>query len=173
MRVAVCSKSPIKLDAARTAIDRLDIDRDGLVVVGVDAPSGIADQPIGLSVIASGAANRLAKGKELEAEADVWISMENGLAWWGGPWVDIAVVKVELAETKTVGTATSVGVEVSEALMVEATRPGKTVGKAVVDRMKGDGDHRDPHSELTGGCCSRAELLSDAIRAAYGIATRK
>jgi len=173
MRVAVCSKSPVKLEAAKQAIGRLDIDHEGLVFVGVDAPSEVPGQPLGMSVIAKGATARLAGGKELEPEADLWISMENGLAWWGGPWVDIAVVKVELAETKTVGTATSVGVEVSKALMVEATRPGKTVGKAVVDRMGGDGDHANPHLELTGGYCSRVDLLADAVRAAYGVATRK
>lgn len=166
MKVVVCSMSPIKYEAAERAIAQLDLG-EGVEIIGVDVPSGVSDQPQGFSEIDAGAAARLSRGPK----ADVLIAMENGIITFGGRVYDVAVVKVELEGA--VGTATSVGVEVPDTIAEAAREPGKTVGKALVERMGGGGDHRDPHSELTGGRRSRVDLLTDAIVVAYGIAERK
>ena len=171
MRVVVCSKSPLKRAAVERAVAQLDLEPDGDCVQS-NAPSGVSDQPQGLQEIDLGATIRLGAGRRLDPKPDVAIAAENGLIAFGGHAYDVAVVKVEL-ESGAIGTATSVGVQVPDAIVAAAREPGKTVGKAIVARMGGQGDHRDPHSELTGGRRSRVDLLTDAIVAAYGIAERK
>lgn len=176
MKIVVCSTSRIKLAAAQEAFDLLNLVHNDLTFEGVDVPSGVPDQPNGVGKIHEGAVNRLESGQRLRPDADVWISMENGLGELAeGLWIDAAIVKVVIAETKSTGTATTVGVEVPTSLVREALDSETTMGRVLAGRMgstKAE-DYADPHAELTGGRKTRVGLLSEAIHTAYGIAERK
>lgn len=168
--VCVASRSLIKSEAVMLAMADLGV--VNCEHIAVATCSGVADQPIGLDEINDGASNRLAEAVAAKPDANVWVSLENGVVkMFPFTWLELAIVKVKIAETGTVGTASSVGIEVPDALVIDAAKQG-TVGKALVERM-GGGNHADPHSEITGGRKSRVDLLREAVVTAYGIAERK
>lgn len=171
MRVAVASTAAVKRRAVTRAFERLD---DVVAIETAPSPSQVSTQPQGFREIHAGATHRLEAVCEARPDADVWVSMENGVVQIApGLWIDLAVVRVKLAETGAVGTATSAGVEVPAAVVARAFAVcDGTVGKALQAAVPGV-DHRNPHEELTGGRASREELLAQAVVAAYGIAERK
>jgi inosine/xanthosine triphosphatase len=77
MRVVVASSNPAKLKAAVDGFRSFF--GAGPVVVGVEAPSGVPDQPFGDSQTLQGALNRVEAACESRPDADFWVAMEGGL----------------------------------------------------------------------------------------------
>ena len=147
------------------------------------APSGVPEQPGGLSMIAQGAILRGTRAlRAVIAKHDVplgayvlGVGIESGLECVLGRWLDIAVVAIVRDGFPTgmadslVGFSTSVGLpfpaqHVEMALQDAGGLSRHTAGSKVAMVLGGDGT--DPHSTLTQGHLSRAQLLADACYAA-------
>jgi inosine/xanthosine triphosphatase len=74
-RVAVGSKNPVKLAAARAVVTRLS---PHVVVEAVDVPSGVPDQPFGDDETIRGALAR-ARGAREKLDADFGVGLEGGV----------------------------------------------------------------------------------------------
>jgi inosine/xanthosine triphosphatase len=77
-RIIVASKNPAKINAAVDGFKRMfpQVDWD---VRGVNAASGVSDQPLSDEETLQGAVNRARQAKLLEPEADYWVGMEGGI----------------------------------------------------------------------------------------------
>lgn len=79
--VVVASKSKPKLEAAKSGFDRMLPSGCVLKIVGVDVPSGVAAQPVGMQETQLGARNRLAaaRASEVGRSAHFCIAFEGGV----------------------------------------------------------------------------------------------
>lgn len=77
IKVVVGSKNPVKISAAKTAICEMFALKD-VECVGVNAPSGVADQPMTSEETQLGAINRV-KYCKLHAQADYYVAFEGGV----------------------------------------------------------------------------------------------
>jgi len=76
MKVAIGSKNPVKVNAARRAFSRAFPEKD-IEAIGVDVSSGVSDMPLSFSEMVIGAKNRAGKAIEKEG-ADFGIGAEGG-----------------------------------------------------------------------------------------------
>lgn len=165
LKVAVGSKTRIKLDAAERALNA--------TAIGIEAASLVAGQPMGFDDTLRGARNRLLQVCDADecSGMDMAIGIENGLIRGGAgadseTWVDIAVVFVRDLRTGHESIATSAGVQFpSNAVGDWAESGGEgTVGHLLAEEYKCD--KQDPHGHITKGQFSRGVLLEHAIRVA-------
>lgn len=77
-RIAVASKNPVKLNAARAAFVRM-FARDDFDIVGVSVPSGVADQPMSRGETMAGALARADNARAARRECDFWVGIEGGV----------------------------------------------------------------------------------------------
>ena len=171
IRVTVASKCSHKVLAAQRALGAGTCE-------GVEAPSGVSDQPVGLTETVRGARNRMAMVLEAEAQAeatsrreraDFAVAIENGIVSLQGDeetWVDLAVVVLVDLSTGAEALSTSTGVQFPTSSVGEWAEGGSegTVGDCIADELKCD--KQDPHAALTKQQFSRAALLEQAIRVA-------
>jgi inosine/xanthosine triphosphatase len=75
LTIAVGSLNPVKISAARTALERAGLECE---LQGVAVPSGVAEQPIGLEESTHGARQR-ALNARAALEADWGVGMEGGV----------------------------------------------------------------------------------------------
>lgn len=160
MKIALASQSEIKVSAIRAAFG------DAVELVTFDAPSNVNEQPIGEETL-RGAKNRIAFIKAACPDADLYISIENGLFIEEHEYVDRAVVSITTREGHSFVTYSD-GV-VFPHQYVEETRNKDggfktwTVGKIMAEAgfiTK----HNDPHSDL--GHQSRSAYIVQAVQAA-------
>ena len=78
MRVVVASRNPVKLAAVRSAFAALFLDKD-TELQGIDAASGVADQPSSDAETRTGARNRAENARQAERDADFWVGIEGGI----------------------------------------------------------------------------------------------
>lgn len=78
MKVAVASKNPVKIEAARAAFATLMPD-ENLQMIPVSVDSGVADQPTSDEETRRGAKNRAARARECDPDADFWVGLEGGI----------------------------------------------------------------------------------------------
>ncbi|MFY8273955.1 inosine/xanthosine triphosphatase [Pseudoalteromonas sp. SSDWG2] len=78
LTLIVGSKNPVKINAAKATLATYFPNHD-IECQGVDAPSGVADQPLGETDTLLGAKNRVAYCQE-HYEADFYMAMEGGAA---------------------------------------------------------------------------------------------
>ncbi len=88
MKIIVGSQSQVKIDAVNNALKKLGIDAE---VVGVKAKSDVAEQPIDDETL-QGARNRAQHARQLVADGDLYLAIENGVYTEGDRFVDKAVV---------------------------------------------------------------------------------
>ena len=165
--VLVASRAAVKLAAARAAFEASS-------VVGIAAPSGISDQPIGPEQTLAGARNRMAAARldDAASRADFLVACENGLVRVESApdaaerWLDICLVIVHEKSSGLEAVASSAGVEFPPSAVAEWAEAGDegTVG-ALLAASSGC-DAQDPHAHLTRGRFPRAALLESAIRIA-------
>ena len=165
MKIVVGSQSQVKLDAVKSALAELGLEVE---VVGVKAKSYVSEQPIDDETI-TGARNRAAHAKELCADGDLYISIENGVfAEAGGRYLDRAVV-LSIARDGSEAIAISDGMAISDSVefpaasVNEARKRGfatTTVGK-VMEEQGIVAKHDDPHLSLSGK--PRAEFLKETV----------
>ena len=90
MKIALASQSRKKIDAVKLAFQEVA----GVELLTIKAPSNVHEQPLGDETF-QGARNRLAFTRQACADADIYISIENGLFMRGGPtWLDRKVAEL-------------------------------------------------------------------------------
>lgn len=152
-KIFVASKSDSKVQAVKCLFPHDN-------VTGFDCPSGVANQPVGNDETFQGATNRLDHllNKKNLAQADLYVSIESGLAKFGPKtYVDFAVVVIQNANRKRI-MATSAGVQAlqTDKLIIEE------YSKEVLSRQT-----LDVASHFTGGKCTRTTNLALALSIAY------
>jgi non-canonical (house-cleaning) NTP pyrophosphatase len=143
MKIALASQSRKKIDAVKLAFQEVA----GVELLTIKAPSNVHEQPLGDETF-QGARNRLAFTRQACADADIYISIENGLFMQDGKFVDKAVVTVETANGE-VQTTLSDGVEFPiEYVEKTSNRKGDFKEWTVGETMAEAGivqDNADPH----------------------------
>ena len=105
LSVAVGSLNPVKISAARMALERVGFD---FALQGVAVPSGVAEQPIGLEDITRGARQRALNARQ--ALGCVWgVGMEGGVEFdrAGDAWLFSMVAIVSTSATGVASTSAS------------------------------------------------------------------
>jgi len=164
MRVVVSGTSNIKYEAAKKAVNQLDISVQLLKV----PPTEINEQPIGEEEILSGAILRaeLAKENDLILIPTLYLGIENGIEeeLTTNSWFDYAFIFGIFPEGERV-TRTIKCQLPTECVIATSKLPGgfkdNTVGKymASIGLVK---DHADPHIDLCG--MSRVDILAQSIK---------
>ncbi len=164
MKIVLASTSPLKIEACRKAFAKqADLD---LLPLAVD--SEIPQQPLDEET-RKGALNRIRNAKTCFPNADVYVSMENGLFQETQNWFDRAVIAVAVKDETPVFVE-SKSVEFPYYCVEEARKRGFyscTVGK-VMEEQGLVNHYNDPHLDLCG--ISRVDLLSAALTRALSSA---
>ena len=153
------STSAVKIEACRSAFSHLG----ELKIIPVKVQSGVPEQPIGQETL-TGAYNRIGAAEHAVPNADLYVSIENGVFPEGGRYVDRAVVVLKSPSKTEV--AYSDGVEFPTASVDEARKRGFdkwTVGK-VMQELGVVSKHDDPHLDLAGK--SRSSYLTETVQQA-------
>lgn len=106
LRVVVASRNPVKLGAVCSAFDAVVPDAQK-IVSGIDADSGVRDQPMDDAETRRGAANRAFNARAAEPDADYWVGLEGGLdivgdQLLGFAWMAVLDATGKLGEARTV-----------------------------------------------------------------------
>ena len=160
MKIVLASTSPVKVNACKKAF----ADIAGAEIIPVKAASGVAEQPLNDETL-TGAFNRIRAVQRQITDADLYVSIENGLFEENGSFIDRAVVVIA-AKGRPPAIAFSEGVEFPKASVEETRKRGFdkwTAGK-VMQEQGIIRQHDDPHADLGGK--SRAAYIDDAMRAA-------
>ena len=161
MHVVLASQSKIKEQAVRQAFNNVS----GFKLTTIKAPSGVNEQPIGHETM-RGARNRIEFIKDAEPDADIYISIENGLFYEHIDYIDYAVVTVETKDGH-IHTTKSEGVLFPKHYVLQTRDSAEGFrNKTVGETMKKAGivkDNADPHSCLTDQKKSRVQLLNQAV----------
>lgn len=157
MKIVCASTSAVKLNACKKAFANW-ADAD---IQTVKAASGVPEQPLGLQTL-TGAFNRIVAAKKAIPDADVYISIENGVFEENGTYVDRAIV-VMCTRDGIAHVSQSEGVKFPTESVLEARERGFdvwTVGKVMAEQgiVK---QHDDPHLCLSGK--SRTTYIDDAM----------
>lgn len=75
--IIVGSKNPVKINSTETAFS--EAFSKSFLVNGVNAASGVSDQPIGSHETFQGAKNRAQNARKTFPEADYWVGIEGGI----------------------------------------------------------------------------------------------
>ncbi len=166
VRITVASTSAHKIVAVRRAAERL-FEAGSASVEGIEAPSGVAEQPIGLAETLAGAQGRLAC-----CRSGGWaIAIESGVVRLGVAPVDVAVILVRDPAGRVV-VSLSGGAPLPRGDFEAAREAGfsrRTVGAAMAARTGGSAT--DPIVYATDGRVTRADLLAEAVFVALSAAT--
>ena len=77
-KIIVASKNPVKINATKIAFER-SFPKEFFEVIGVQAPSLVADQPMSDEETYRGAENRVNNAKAAHPNADFWVGIEGGI----------------------------------------------------------------------------------------------
>lgn len=158
IRIVVGSASVLKLEAVQAAIDELGLEAE---IVGVDADSGVPNQPYGRAQTVEGATNRARVAREAGKGAYA-VGIENGLVPSGDVVLDLAYIVVfDPAGRRLM--RRSLGVTVPQELVEASLQSGQrtTAGKLEADRN--GCDPADPHFLWSNGRTNRKQILVKAL----------
>lgn len=161
-KIAVASNSVIKIQACKDAFTKAAMSNvSNIEIKGYDIASSVSAQPVGDETIA-GATNRLLALKKQVHDADIYVSIENGLFMSNGIWFDIPIIAVSTSYcplTVIFGN----GMALAPKIVREAKDKGfdtTTIGMVLHEWGHVD-DPQDPHKCLAGK--SRAKYIEDAL----------
>eukprot|EP00123_Amoebidium_parasiticum_P013824 comp22169_c0_seq1/m.32531 comp22169_c0_seq1/g.32531 ORF comp22169_c0_seq1/g.32531 comp22169_c0_seq1/m.32531 type:complete len:330 (-) comp22169_c0_seq1:484-1473(-) len=181
MKVIVTSVQPSKIMAVQGAVATVFPVSD-VSVSGVNAPSGVANQPVGFAAGQRGAENRLINTKALgtvDLEGSLVISIENFIAEIEGNWYDMACVILRDDSRDLSHVAFSQGIRVPKKYVdtaMAATAPTyefqstglqMTVGEAIHSERKAI-PADDWHGAFTNGHLKRATILENCVVGVMG-----
>lgn len=101
IKVLVGSTNPVKINAAKSTLQRAFSGAD-IVVQSLNAPSGVADQPMSEAETLAGARNRVAFCQQAQA-ADFYVAFEGGVDEFEYGVATFAYVVVATADQVSVG----------------------------------------------------------------------
>lgn len=166
MKIALASESGKKIAAVRHAFG------DAAEIVTFKAPSGVNEQPIGDETL-RGAQNRIAFIQAACPDADLHISIENGLFLErtenGLEYVDRAIVTIAKKDGN-ISTTKSDGVTFPEEYVNQTRHRDGGFEEWTVGQIMAEAgivpDHADPHRDLDPQGRSRVDFLNNAARKA-------
>jgi len=160
-KVAVASKNPVKLNAAKEAFGLL-FPETQFSFETMPAPSGVPDQPMGDEQTYQGALNRVTH-LSTHADADYWVAIEGGIQERGGELEVVAWVIVKSKEGKTgKGRSTTFSLPPAIAKLI---REGKELGHAcdIVFNESKSGYKQGTVGILTGNVIDRTRYYVDPV----------
>lgn len=164
MKIVLASTSKVKEEACKKAFAAIA----GVEIICVKAPSGVNEQPVDDETL-RGAFNRIAFARNAVPDADLYVSIENGIFNENGAFVDRAVVTIAKKGEEPV-VFYSDGVAFPKACVEEARKRGfetTTVGR-IMEEWGIVAKHDDPHADLARK--SRIEFINQAMmRAVTGL----
>lgn len=101
IELVVGSTNPVKISAAQHTLERAFAGTE-IIVKGIDAPSGVADQPMSEAETLRGAQNRVVYCQEVE-QADFYVAFEGGVAKFGYGAATFAYVVIATGSQTSVG----------------------------------------------------------------------
>jgi non-canonical (house-cleaning) NTP pyrophosphatase len=157
MKIGITSENKLKINAVEKAYSDRSIE-----IKGYSTDSGVGEQPVNEQTL-KGARNRIADLEKRVHNLGLIFSIENGIFYENGKWVDRAVVLVKDTRDEKEYVAYSEGVVFPEEFVKRAKEIGFdkiTVGKVMADAdyVK---DAKDPHLSISG--ISRQKYLETAI----------
>jgi non-canonical (house-cleaning) NTP pyrophosphatase len=181
--------SLLKIEAVNRAFARC-FPYSQVVVVPLDATSGINEQPFGNTETIQGAQNRISSAKALFSQAyDYVVAIENGITEIPLPLrqredellqpkcllLDLSWVVIESRKNNLEAYATSTGLPFDEESFNVTRQKGFdkfTVGDTIANKLlqtRATGcSSKDPHSYLTNQQLSRLDMMEQAVRCAIG-----
>ena len=130
MKVIVGSKNPVKVNASRIALQQVLAGEGELAVIGVDAPSLVADQPMTEAETRNGAVNRV-KACMAAHQADWYIAIEGGVDKFTDGPATFAYVAICNGEHWSIGRSTNLPLP---GAVYDALTAGEELGD-VMDRL--------------------------------------
>lgn len=156
MKIVLASESAVKIAAVQKAFADTSIE-----LITLSVSSGVSEQPMNDETL-TGAFARLSAARAQEPNADLYISIENGIFEEDGNFIDHPIVAISNGNTKPLVTKGE-GVRFPAEAVEEARQRGfdtTTVGKIMA--QKGwVADHADPHKDLIGK--SRSTILAETM----------
>ena len=101
IRLIVGSTNPVKVSAAQSTLQRAFPEAE-IIAQGIDAPSGVADQPMSEAETLLGAQNRVAFCQQAE-QADFYVAFEGGVDEFSHGVATFAYVVVATSTQRSVG----------------------------------------------------------------------
>lgn len=124
-KVVIASKNPVKVESARRAFTKMMSEE--FEFVGIDAQSGVSDQPMSNEETLTGAMNRVQNVSKME-NADYWVGIEGGLDEKDGEMEAFAWIVIKSKEGK-IGKARS-GSFVLPQKLADLIKEGMELGDA-------------------------------------------
>ena len=157
-RIAVGSKNPVKLAAARAVVTRL---APKVVVDAVDVPSGVPDQPFGDAETIRGAIERARAARE-KLDADFGVGLEGGVVEMPDGTMRTCAWAAVVARSGRNGVGGSLAMPLPESV-AELIRGGMELGHAM--------DKRTGHSNTKHGAGAVGILTAGLVdrQAAYEV----
>ncbi|MDX5339008.1 MAG: inosine/xanthosine triphosphatase [Cyclobacteriaceae bacterium] len=159
--VLVGSKNPVKVKCAEDGF--IQVFNKPFLVEGINAHSGVSDQPIGDKETLNGAKNRATHAREIFPEANFWVGIEGGIdedenGTFAFAWIYILAQNGKHSQAKT-GTF-YLPIEVAKLV-----KEGMELGKADDLIFEKDNSKQQGGSVgiLTHGVVNRAEYYQQAI----------
>jgi len=160
-RVVVASGNPVKIEATRSAFERM-FAVDGFEVVGAPVASGVGAQPMSDVETRRGAEQRALAAEEQMLDGDFWVGIEGGVEESDGDLLAFAWVVVRSAGLSSRGRS---GTFVLPAPVSDLIRAGKELGEAddLVFGRRNSKQEEGALGLLTGNVIDRRELYEHAI----------
>lgn len=166
--IAVGSKNPVKLRAAKNAFDKF-WPLTSWNVEGFDVVSGVADQPMTIGQMEMGVNNRILRLKNRCKDADFYVGMEGGVERIGDRWFSSAWIGVFSSELNTLGVATTPRILIPNDIM-KLIREGNELGTAcdIVLNVHNNKQGQGFSGMMTRGIVNRDEHYMHAVIYALG-----
>ncbi len=163
MKIVVASKNPVKIEAVRLGFESYFA---AVEIEGINARSGVADQPVGNDETLKGARNRAEYAKQFNPEADFWVGIEGGIEYFESGLTAFAWIVIlnadKIGESKT----TSFALPPKVAELIEQ---GYELGIANDMLFKKENSKQKSGAVgiLTNGKVTRTELYKQAVQLAF------
>lgn len=162
--VAVGSENPVKIEATRSAFQKM-WPKEKIKVVSVKLSSGVSDQPMSDKESITGAKSRARQSLNL-VKADFGVGLEGGLQKIGNVWFDCGWIVVQNKKGQ-IGIGSTIHME-APAKVMRTIRMGKELGD-VNDQLFGLKNSKQVagyFGAMTKGAITRTEGYRDGVIAA-------
>lgn len=129
IKVVVGSTNPVKINAAKSAILGVFSLTD-ILCIGINAPSGVADQPMNSQDTRRGAINRL-KYIQQQTSADYYVAIEGGVNQFEDGPATFAYIAISDGQKQSVGRSSLLPIP---PIIYQALEQGQELG-VVMDRL--------------------------------------
>lgn len=159
IKIVVGSTNPVKINAAKKAITDVFSLKE-VECVGIDAPSGVADQPMNSQDTKQGALNRVSYCQQ-HIRADYYVAIEGGVDKFEYGPATFAYIAISDGEYNSIGRSSLMPLP---PLVFKALEAGEELGK-VMDRLFNTNNVKQKQGAiglLTNGQATRESIYTQA-----------